>query len=176
MDSPVCIYGTKYVDVQQYTPVKGPGGFSNLESRIYYQYRGAACLIAAHRWRARFPTKFFVVRVSRTASTPTHRLDRERLELLRETEREKERESEKEETGVFTHSQFYFHFCHRCHHFSLSNKHPPPALWAPIHVYLVLSQRSPVPTYIPVFYGILVPRFVPLCEVLPYSTVQNSRL
>jgi hypothetical protein len=32
MDSPVCIYGTKYVDVQQYTPVKGPGGV--LESRI----------------------------------------------------------------------------------------------------------------------------------------------
>lgn len=39
--APACQHGltcmcrcTKYVDVQQYTPVKGSGGFSNLESRI----------------------------------------------------------------------------------------------------------------------------------------------
>jgi hypothetical protein len=106
--------------------------------------------------------------------------------VKRKTERDRDRHRETDrdrKTGVFTHSQFYFHlqyfhfhFCHRCHHFSLSNKLPSPALWAPIHVYLVLfpafSQRSPVPTYIPVFYGILVPRFVPLCEALPYSTVR----
>jgi hypothetical protein len=78
-----------------------PGPRGVLESRIYYQYRGAACLIAAHRWRARFPTKFFVVRVSRTASTPTHRLDRERL--LRETEkRERERERERGDWRFYT--------------------------------------------------------------------------
>jgi hypothetical protein len=77
---------------------QGPRGV--LESRIYSRYRGAAWLIAAHRWRARFPTKFFVVRVSRTASTPTHRLDRERR--LRETEEEEERERE-ERTLAFLH-------------------------------------------------------------------------
>ncbi len=38
--------------------------------------------------------------------------------------------------------------------------------------YLVLSQRSPVPTHIPVFYGILVPRLVPGAKELPFSTVQ----
>jgi hypothetical protein len=82
---------------------QGPRGgsrISNLESRMYSRYRGAACLIAAHRWRARFPTKFFVVRVSRTASTPTHRLDRERL--LSETEREKETERERGDWRFYT--------------------------------------------------------------------------
>jgi hypothetical protein len=80
-----------------------------------------------------------VVRVSRTASTPTHRLDRERA-------------------GV--------HISASAATSSTSSTsslrappHPPPSLSS--------SQRSPVPTHIPVFYDILVPRIVPLSNCYP---------
>jgi hypothetical protein len=122
------------------------GGFSKLEtaklcsiSRGSVSDRWPIC----HRSRARFPTKFFVVRVSRTASN-THAQPRQGEEVERSEGEERERERERDlRTGVFTHPQFLLALLllplplplpplpALPPSFSYLPKHPSSALWDP---------------------------------------------